>query len=119
MKITVEAFGKALQTVSLQSPDAKEEMVKNYSPFVAPGLLEKWTNDISMAPGRIVSSPWPDRIEINSVIKQSATEYLVTGDIIEVTSMEVVNGGAANKIPVHITLDEFQGKWLITEYEQE
>ncbi len=119
VRIIVEEFGKALHTVSLQSPNAKEDMKEKYSPFVAPELLEKWTNNMSTAPGRIVSSPWPDRIEITSVTKQSTTEYSVAGDIIEVTSMEVVNGGAADKIPVRITVEEVQGNWMIIEYEQE
>ena len=70
------------------------------------------------APGRIVSSPWPDRIEVSAVTEESSTKYLVTGDIMEVTSMELMNGGAADQIPVSITVEQIQGKWLISEYEQ-
>ena len=55
----VENFGKRLQDVSLLSPDAAQEIQKQYSEFVTPALLEMWMNDVSEAPGRIVSSPWP------------------------------------------------------------
>jgi hypothetical protein len=119
VKAIVEGFGKSLQTVSLQSPDAGEEMEKNYSPYVTPELLRKWNHNLAIAPGRIVSSPWPDRIEIISIAEQTPTQYFVTGNLIEVTSMEVVNGGAANKIHVRITVEKVQGNWIISEYEQD
>src|SRR5512138_2049880 len=64
VKDLVENFGKRLQTVSLLAPDAAQELQKQYSGFVAPTLLERWISDTSKAPGRMVSSPWPDRIEI-------------------------------------------------------
>ena len=119
VRAVVEGFGKVLQMVSLQAPDAQETMQKFYSPFVSSQLLEVWMQDPYNAPGRIVSSPWPDRIEITAISKESPTKYSVTGEIIEVTSMEVVNGGAADRIPVQITLEEDQGTWMITGYQQE
>ena len=57
----VESFGKTLQTVSLLAPDAAKEINKRYAEYVSCPLLEKWTSDPSQAPGRTVSSPWPDR----------------------------------------------------------
>lgn len=114
----VEAFGRQLQSVSLLAPDAAEELQVKYAPFVSPALLKKWAQDLSKAPGRTVSSPWPDRIEILTVTRQSMSEYLFTGQIIEVTSAEVVNGGAFDKIPVTLTVDEVQGTLLISGYQQ-
>ncbi len=61
VRYVVENFGKRLQNVSLQSPDAVQEMQKQYSESVSPALLETWMNDLSKAPGRVISSPWPDR----------------------------------------------------------
>src|SRR5574342_185687 len=55
----VENVGKRLQGVSLLSPEAAQEMQQQYSEFVSPALLETWMNDVSKAPGRMVSSPWP------------------------------------------------------------
>ena len=116
VKNLVENFGTKLQNVSLQAPDAAQEIQKQYSEFVTPALLEMWTNDISKAPGRIVSSPWPDHIEINSLSKKSSDKYEINGFVVELTSLEVVNGGAAVKIPIHIIVQNDQGHWLITEY---
>lgn len=115
----VENFGKRLQNVSLQAPDAAQEIQKQYSEFVTPALLEMWMNDVSKAPGRIVSSPWPDRIEITTLSKESTDRYELTGFVVEITSLEVINGGAATKIPVRMVLQKVQGSWLITEYAEE
>ncbi len=116
VEYVVESFGKRLQQVSLQSPNAVQELKEQYTEFVSPALLEQWTNDVSLAPGRVVSSPWPDRIEITKSTEESSGKYVVTGFIVEVTSMEVVNGGAAAKIPIRITLEKIEGRWLITRF---
>jgi len=76
-------------------------------------------NNVMDAPGRIVSSPWPDRIEIITLTKGDSDRYVITGSVIEVTSLEVANGGIAAKIPVHIVVQNDQGHWLISEYEVE
>jgi len=82
-------------------------------------LLTLWLRDPSQAPGRFVSSPWPDRIEIVSLAQEAPDRFRVTGFIVEVTSMELVSGGAANKVPVVLTIQKEQGRWLITEFAQE
>lgn len=115
----VENFGKRLQVVSLQSPDAAQQLQKQYSEFVSPALLEMWLNDVSTAPGRMVSSPWPDRIEITAVSKEGSERYEVTGFIVDVTSTEVGTGEAAAKIPVRMVVQRERGGWLITEYTEE
>src|SRR5574341_746655 len=115
----VENFGKRLQAVPLLSSDAAQEIQKQYSEFVSPALLDIWMNDVSKAPGRIVSSPWPDRIEITTLAKEGSDRCVITGFVVEVTSMEVVNGGAAAKIPVRVVVQKGQGRWLITEYAEE
>jgi len=115
----VEDFGKTLQTVSLLSPDAEKQIEKRYAEFVSPVLLERWISDVSKAPGRTVSSPWPDRIEITTLTKEGSDSYVMTGFIVEITSVEVANGGAAAKIPVRIVVQKIQGRWLIAEYAEE
>ena len=42
VRYIVENFGKRLQNVSLQSPNAAQEMKEQYSEFVSPDLLETW-----------------------------------------------------------------------------
>jgi hypothetical protein len=114
----VDGFGKRLQNVSLLAPDAAQQIQKQYDEFVSPALLEKWMNDLSAAPGRMVSSPWPDRVEIAALEKINVDQYVVTGSIIEVTSAEISSGEAANRIPIQIEVEKTQGRWLITESTQ-
>lgn len=115
----VQNFGKRLQMVSLLAPDAAQELQKQYSEFVSPSVLEIWMNDVSKAPGRMVSSPWPDRIEITALSSEGPERYEVTGFIVEVTSTEAGTGEAAAKIPVRMAIHKEQGGWLITEYAEE
>ena len=112
-------FGKRLQAVSLLAPDAAQEIQDQYSEFVEPALLETWMNDVMHAPGRIVSSPWPGRIEITTLSKEGSDRYVINGFVVEVTSLEVANGGAATRIPVRIVVQNDQGHWLIAEYAEE
>lgn len=112
VKNLVEAFGGKLQAVSLQAPkDAvRKSMQENYGDFVFPALLAKWVSDPSIAPGRVTSSPWPDRIEIHSIKKLSEQAYEVKGEIIEITSVEKVKGGVAAKRPITLRVKK---SWLI------
>jgi hypothetical protein len=116
IRTLVENFGKQLQNVSLQAPDAAQEIRAQYSEFVAPALLETWTKAVLKAPGRIVSSPWPARIEISSLTKQGSDSYQVSGFVVEITSLEVVGAGTPLRIPVQIVVQRAQTGWLITGY---
>ena len=119
VKGLVENFGKRLQNVSLLAPDAAQEMQAQYAEFVSPALLDRWMKAVSKAPGRVVSSPWPDRIEITTLLKDGSDRYAMTGFVVEMTSLEVVGGGATVKKPVQIVAQKVEGRWLITEYAQE
>jgi len=112
----VEEFGRKLQAVSLLSPNVSKEMSREYSEFIAPDLLDAWLSDPTTAPGRIVSSPWPDRIEIASIAQTPDGTYVVEGEIIEITSSELVSGGAAYTIPVRLNVQWIEGRWQITEF---
>jgi len=111
----VESFGKKLQMVSLAAPIdlIRESMKEHYSEFVTPALLEAWLKDPQTAPGRLGSSPWPDRIEVQQVEKQSDDAYQVKGEIIEITSVELQHGGAAAKRPITLTVRKTGERWLI------
>ncbi len=114
----VESFGQQLKVPSLQATDAESQIRRHYSGYVSAELLDAWARDLSHAPGRAVSSPWPDRIEVTSVKQQEPGKYSVDGTIWMVTSVEMVKGGAFEKIPVHLTVQNIQGRWLITEYKE-
>ncbi|HYF92692.1 MAG TPA: hypothetical protein VD969_10665 [Symbiobacteriaceae bacterium] len=112
----VETFGSRPQAVSLQAPaDAlKKSMQEHYGDLVSAELLSEWAGDPKNAPGRLTSSPWPDRIEILSVRRVLDGKYEVQGEVIEVTSVEKVSGGVAAKRPITLTVEKVGDRWLIT-----
>lgn len=112
----VKEFGGKLKSVSLLAPAGvvKESMQENYSDIVSPSLLAQWQASPQEAPGRMLSSPWPDRIDIIAINKlPDDNGYEVTGEIIEITSSEEVNGGVAAKRPITLVVKEVNGRWLI------
>lgn len=112
----IEDFGSRLQKVSLQAPGdiVNNSIQENYGDLVSPSLLAEWANDPRNAPGRVLSSPWPDHIEILSIEKLSETAYEVKGQIIEMTSVEMVNGGVAAKRPITLVAEKIENRWFIT-----
>jgi hypothetical protein len=116
VKSVVEGFGKQLQVVSLLSPTVTQDMEKAYAAYVSAALLQTWMNNPSGAPGRAVSSPWPDRIEITSLTQQGSDRYMVSGDVVEISSAEAAGSGEAARTPVQITVEKIAGHWMITGY---
>lgn len=96
VRTVVEGFGKELQRVSLLASDARQQIATHYSLYVAPALVMMWQNDPLQAPGRLTSSPWPDRIEISRITRMDDTHYTVEGMIIEASS----GGGGTDEAPV-------------------
>nr|WP_300094819.1 stalk domain-containing protein [Sedimentibacter sp.] len=115
----VRGFGSRLKMVSLLAPDKllKESMNENYGKLVTKELLEKWMNNPSEAPGRAVSSPWPERIDIESSEKVSDNKYKIKGYIIEVTSVEKASGGIAAKREISLDVEKIGGTWIISNVE--
>lgn len=113
----VKDFGGKLQMVSLLAPKdlAAEGIKQNYGEYVTTELLQKWMADPQSAPGRMVSSPWPDRIDIFAIEAGGNDQYMVRGEIIEVTSVELANGGAAAKRPIVLTVRKIGDRWLISD----
>jgi putative hemolysin len=117
----VEQFGKKLKLVSLQSPKEvlEKQIRENYEEFLSPELLAEWINDPSKALGRKSSSPWPERIDIKNIQRISQNKFLVEGEVIEITSVEAVEGGEANRFPIKLTLEKRDSKWAIVNIKQE
>ncbi|MFA5012979.1 MAG: hypothetical protein WC520_00225 [Candidatus Paceibacterota bacterium] len=114
----VTSFGKKMQLVPLSGTKeiADTAMQENYSGLVSSELLSAWMADPANAPGRLTSSPWPDRIEISSVVKNANGSYAVAGNVIEITSVELENGGIAATYPVSITVSKINGNWVISAF---
>lgn len=111
----VEDFGKKLQTVSLLAPTdvLNKSMKDNYGDLISPTLLLKWQSDSENAPGRMVSSPWPDRIEIQTIVKLSDYVYEVKGEVIEITSTEADSGEIAAKRAITLKVEKIDNRWVI------
>jgi hypothetical protein len=110
----VELFGSRLQHVSLQSREVTRSLRIQYIGLVAPVLLRSWEADPSAAPGRYLSSPWPDHIEITALTFRGSKACSVSGQVVMMTSAEIAGGGAAALVPVHLELRRIAGPWLIT-----
>lgn len=111
----VEGFGSKLSMVSLLAPKAEvaKSMEETYRDFVSQDLIKEWIENPEIAPGRLTSSPWPERIDVTDVIKRSSDLYEVTGVMIEVTSAEMAEGGVAARRPITLEVRQVGGQWLI------
>lgn len=117
----VSLFGSRMQTVSLLVPDslAASRLQEAYGTLVTPDLLSDWMARPTAAPGRRVSSPWPDRIEVSSVTPAGTDEYLVTGSLIYESSAggQSVSRVATRPVRLHVRRSG-DGGWRISMYEQ-
>jgi hypothetical protein len=119
IRAAVGEFGAKLKNVSLAGPNniIAQSIKNNYTAFVTPELLREWMNDPRKAPGRLTSSPWPDRIEITSISKHRNGSYRVEGNVIEITSKELAEGGMSGSYPIRLTIIPKSGLWYISEFE--
>lgn len=113
----VNIFGKKLKNVPLlASKDILVKSIKdNYRNYVTKRLLVEWIKDPTKAPGRLTSSPWPDRIEIKTVAKIDKNTYKVEGEIIEITSAEIVSKGVAARRSITLIVRKINDCWIIDE----
>lgn len=112
----VQSFGERLDQVSLLGPDSVviREIREAYTPYVASELLERWVSAPRTAPGREVSSPWPERIEIRAVRGADAQSCRVEGDVVYASSAPVENG--AMRTPVTLVVRRQNEDWRIGSY---
>lgn len=119
-RAVVEEFGRRLKDVSLMAPEhiVAESMEQHYGDLVTPELLERWKGDLAQAPGRVVSSPWPDRIEIVSVVPRAQGEhdgaYEVRGNIVLKTSTDLEDG-YSGKRAITLVVARIGDAWMITD----
>ncbi|MGH7446056.1 MAG: hypothetical protein ACRELT_00755, partial [Longimicrobiales bacterium] len=87
-----------------------------YGALVTPALLEAWLADTGSAPGRQVSSPWPDRIDVRSVEDTGGGECRVEGDVVYITSADT---SAAAGVREHVVLSvSGTNGWRISGYDR-
>jgi hypothetical protein len=101
-----------MRLVSVLAPAdlAAKAIRMSYAGLVDPKLLEVWSTNPTDAPGRQSSSPWPDRIEVQSA-SLSGDHATVIGKIVEATS-----AGETGRVPVEVGLKREGSSWLIITY---
>lgn len=117
---TVVRFGARLRHVPLLAPDAVRNaaLEKAYGGLVSAELLAAWQKGAATAPGRSVSSPWPDHLAIRRILLLSATEARVEADVVYRTSADPTAGDAQRQ-PVVLLLERRNGAWYIVSYTAE
>lgn len=113
IRARIEKFGHELRNVSLLAPAniLQNDLESHYGPYVTPELLAMWQKEPSKALGREVSSPYPDRIEITSVTKETSDQYEVKGNVVEMTNAD---SNPVATYPITLTVVERSGSWLIS-----
>lgn len=111
----VVRFGAELKNVSTLAPadSVRDQLREHYAGLVTPGLLQAWLADPSQAPGRDVSSPWPDAINVRQVDCASADACQVQGVVRYTTSVEIAKGGIADQKAVTLTVKRGAEGWRI------
>ena len=100
------------QVSTLAPPESAAKSIREvYSGLVDPDLLARWEANPATAPGRQVSSPWPERIEVENVTDRSESGAVVKGRIVEMTST-----GEAGRIPVQVKLTRGADEWLVIDF---
>lgn len=113
----VSEFGSRLQEVSLLAPEdiLAETMRDVYGDYVDESLLESWASAPAEAPGRLTSSPWPDRIEIEAIEEQADGSFKVTGSVIEVARLDADNTDTVATRSISLKLSDTSEGWRIVE----
>lgn len=116
IRALVSAFGGAMKEVSLSDPNREASMRAAYGAYVAPELLAQWATG-SDAPGRSVSSPWPERINIVDIV-HTGGNYVVHGNVIEAASTPSATSAPVAVYPLTLTLEKRGESWMIVAAEK-
>ena len=111
----VGEFGARLKDVDITAPNQNivTAVDFNLKGFITNRLYQVFVQDKIRIPGRYVSSPWPERIEINSVQMLDSGSYTVHGSQVVMTDDTLAHGGNAGEEPITLTLKKVNGIWLI------
>jgi hypothetical protein len=111
----VGEFGARLKDVVITTSD--QDVITavdfNLKQLITDRLYRVFVQDKIRIPGRYVSRPWPERIEINSVQMLDSGSYTVHGNQVVMTDDTVAHGGNAGETPITLTLKKVNGVWLV------
>ena len=111
----VGEFGARLKDVVITTSDQNviTAVDFNLKQLITDRLYQVFVQDKIRIPGRYVSSPWPERIEINSIQMLDSGSYTVHGSQVVMTDDTVAHGGNAGEEPITLTLKKVNGIWLV------
>lgn len=117
-RAVVEEFGTKLQNVNVLGDKtmAADAIASEYGPLITPALLSQWQQDPTLAPGRLISSPWPDHIQITSLERENRSKYIIEGDIVEVSNEAgLAEPKESVRRPGVFTVEKDNSTWKISE----
>ncbi|MGH8160900.1 MAG: hypothetical protein ACRESR_01880 [Gammaproteobacteria bacterium] len=114
-------FGERLKSVDTLAPRdlVRRAMRRNYGDLVTGELLRDWLANPKSAPGKTVSSPWPQSIEIERIRCSTAGHCEASGYVRYVTSVEMTHGGAFWKRSITLDLLREQSGWRISRVKEQ
>jgi len=111
----VGEFGARLKDVVITTSD--QDVITavdfNLKQLITDRLYQVFVQDKIRIPGRYMSSPWPERIEIASLQMLDGGSYTVHGSQVMMTDDTVAHGGNAGEEPITLTLKKVNGIWLV------
>lgn len=125
VRTLVEEFGGKLKNVPLTGEEdtVREAIRKEYAGYLTPELLAEFEKEPHEAPGRLTSSPWPEKIEITKVWPVGHAS-VVDGEVVYLTSEEVTAStsspqasGEAYREKISLAVQKRGPKLLIADYD--
>ncbi len=110
----VEALGRNMKQVQLLADKSIrwKEMRAAYTTLATPSALREWIDNPAGAPGREVSSPSPERIEVTSMRMSAPGVCLVEGLVVYTASVGVAS---RRKVAVYV---EANNGWRVSRFVQ-
>lgn len=114
----VYGFGDQLRMVPLlgEAETVSKDMDTYYAFYVRPDLLTTWKSQPRTAPGRLTSSPFPDRVEIQSLALNADGTYTVNATVVSKAN-GTGTSTPSTETPVRIVAAQGPDGWQISSYE--
>lgn len=114
----VHAFGERLRNVSVLAPSeqAAGAIRVQYGPLITRDLLDRWIANPAQAPGRQVSSPWPQRIRVSNAQSTDSDRWLVNGSILYTTNADTAEVVEEKTVRIRVDRNPVGG-WSIAEFD--
>jgi hypothetical protein len=93
------------------------EIRQAYGPYVTSHLLAEWAANPSRAPGREVSSPWPERIEVRAVHAAGPETCRIEADVVYASSAPPTSDTVVLRRPVTLIVRKEEDGWRVSAFD--